>query len=80
LVFITQGWNDFLARVFLSPDWQDYACEAYEQTMPMREQKILCTIAHEIFEAELMSTGLPYHIAHMYAMEVEKGIYHVQTL
>jgi hypothetical protein len=41
----------------------------------MREEKILCTIAHEILEAELMSTGLPYHIAHMYAMEFEKGIY-----
>ena len=45
-----------------------------------REEKLLCTIAHEILEAELMSTGLPYHIAHMYAMEVEKGIYHVQTI
>jgi hypothetical protein len=41
----------------------------------MREQKILCTIAHEILEAELMSTGLPYHIAHMYAMQYEKGVY-----
>jgi hypothetical protein len=40
-----------------------------------REEKLLCTIAHEILEAELMSNGLPYHIAHMYAMEFEKGIY-----
>jgi hypothetical protein len=40
-----------------------------------REEKILCTIAHEILEAELMSTGLPYHIAHMYAMQYEKGIH-----
>jgi hypothetical protein len=44
-----------------------------------REEKLLCTIAHEILEAELMSTGLPYHIAHMYAMEVEKGIYSTRT-
>jgi len=41
----------------------------------MRGEKILCTIAHEILEAELMSTGLPYHIAHMYAMQYEKGVY-----
>lgn len=40
-----------------------------------REEKLLSTIAHEILEAELMSTGLPYHIAHMYAMEYEKGVY-----
>jgi len=40
-----------------------------------RREKLLCTIAHEILEAELMSTGLPYRIAHMYAMEVEKGVY-----
>jgi hypothetical protein len=39
-----------------------------------RYDKLNCTIAHEIIEAELMSTGLPYHIAHMYAMEYEKGI------
>ena len=43
-----------------------------------RGDKILSTIAHEILEVELMSTGLPYHIAHMYAMEVEKGIIRVQ--
>ena len=42
----------------------------------LREEKILCTIAHEILEAELMSTGLPYHIAHMYAMQYEKGVSH----
>ena len=40
-----------------------------------RNEKLMCTIAHEILEAELMSTGLPYRIAHMYAMMVEKGIY-----
>jgi hypothetical protein len=40
-----------------------------------RENKLECTIAHEIIEAELMKTGLPYHIAHMYAMEYEKGVY-----
>lgn len=40
----------------------------------MRGDKILCTIAHEILEAELMSTGLPYRIAHMYAMMYEKGL------
>ena len=40
-----------------------------------RGEKLLSTIAHEILEAELMSTGLPYHIAHMYAMEYEKGVY-----
>jgi hypothetical protein len=40
-----------------------------------RKDKLKSTIAHEIIEAELMSTGLPYHIAHMYAMEYEKGIY-----
>jgi hypothetical protein len=40
-----------------------------------RREKLLYTIAHEILEAELMSTGLPYRIAHMYPMEVEKGVY-----
>ncbi len=40
-----------------------------------RENKLESTIAHEIIEAELMKTGLPYHIAHMYAMEYEKGVY-----
>ncbi len=40
----------------------------------LRDDKLDCTVAHEIIEAELMSTGLPYHIAHMYAMEYEKGI------
>jgi hypothetical protein len=40
-----------------------------------RENKLESTIAHEIIEVELMKTGLPYHIAHMYAMEYEKGIY-----
>jgi len=41
----------------------------------LREDKLKTTIAHEILEAELMATGLPYHIAHMYAMEYEKGLY-----
>ena len=40
-----------------------------------RKNKLESTIAHEIIEAELMKTGLPYHIAHMYAMEYEKGVY-----
>jgi len=40
-----------------------------------RKNKLESTIAHEIVEAELMKTGLPYHIAHMYAMEYEKGVY-----
>ena len=43
-----------------------------------RREKLRGTIAHEVIEAELMRTDkkLPYHIAHMYAMEYEKGIYH----
>jgi hypothetical protein len=43
-----------------------------------RREKLKGTIAHEIIEAELMRTdrNLPYKIAHMYAMEYEKGIYH----
>ena len=43
-----------------------------------RKEKLKGTIAHEIIEAELMRTdkNLPYKIAHMYAMEYEKGIYH----
>lgn len=40
-----------------------------------REDKLESTIAHEIKEAELMKTGLPHYIAHMYAMEYEKGVY-----
>lgn len=40
-----------------------------------RKNKLESTIAHEIIEAEFMKTGLPYHIAHMYAMEYEKGVY-----
>jgi hypothetical protein len=43
-----------------------------------RREKLEGTVAHEIIEAELMRTdgNLPYRIAHMYAMEYEKGIYH----
>lgn len=43
-----------------------------------RKEKLRGTIAHEVIEAQLMRTDnkLPYHIAHMYAMEYEKGIYH----
>ena len=43
-----------------------------------RREKLRGTIAHEVIEAELMRTDkkLPYHIAHMYAMEYEKGVYH----
>jgi hypothetical protein len=43
-----------------------------------RREKLRGTIAHEVIEAQLMRTDskLPYHIAHMYAMEYEKGIYH----
>jgi hypothetical protein len=43
-----------------------------------RREKLRGTIAHEVIEAELMRTdrNLPYNIAHMYAMEYEKGIHH----
>jgi len=43
-----------------------------------RREKLRGTIAHEVIEAELMRTDskLPYRIAHMYAMEYEKGVYH----
>jgi hypothetical protein len=46
-----------------------------------RKEKLRGTIAHEVIEAQLMRTDskLPYHIAHMYAMEYEKGIYHFST-
>jgi hypothetical protein len=45
-----------------------------------RENKIKSTITHEIIEAELMKTGLPYHIAHMYAIEYEKGVYRTNPI
>jgi hypothetical protein len=43
-----------------------------------RREKLRGTIAHEVIEAELMRTdrNLPYNIAHMYAMEYERGIHH----
>jgi len=42
-----------------------------------RRDKLLGTVAHEIIEAELMRLDrkLPYKIAHMYAMEYEKGLH-----
>lgn len=46
-----------------------------------RKEKLRGTIAHEVIEAQLMRTDskLPYPIAHMYAMEYEKGVYHFST-
>ncbi len=76
------GMNKYAAKDY-GIDWtygDDVVLVAQQTTNPKdglyadRHEKLLGTIAHEIIEAELMKHGLPYHIAHMNAMEYEKGI------
>jgi hypothetical protein len=76
------GMNQFAAKDY-GIDWtygDDVVLIAQQTTNPKnglyrdRHEKLLGTIAHEIIEAELMKQGLPYHIAHMNAMEYEKGV------
>ncbi len=76
------GMNQFAAKDY-GIDWtygDDVVLIAQQTTKPSTDlyknqhEKLLGTIAHEIIEAELMKHGLPYHIAHMNAMEYEKGV------
>jgi len=76
------GMNKYAAEDY-GIDWtygDDVVLIAQQTTEPKddlyrdRHEKLLGTIAHEIIEAELMRHGLPYHIAHMNAMEYEKGV------
>ncbi len=76
------GMNQFAAKDY-GIDWtygDDVVLIAQQTTNPKdglykdRHEKLLGTIAHEVIEAELMKHGLPYHIAHMNAMEYEKGV------
>jgi hypothetical protein len=76
------GMNQFAAKDY-GIDWtygDNVVLIAQQTTNPKhglykdRHEKLLGTIAHEIIEAELMKQGLPYHIAHMNAMEYEKGV------
>jgi hypothetical protein len=76
------GMNKYAAKDY-GIDWtygDDVVLVAQQTTEPKgglykdRHEKLLGTIAHEIIEAELMKHGMPYHIAHMNAMEYEKGV------
>jgi hypothetical protein len=76
------GMNKYAAKDY-GIDWtygDDVVLVAQQTTAPKgglykdRHEKLLGTIAHEIIEAELMKHGMPYHIAHMNAMEYEKGV------